>query len=101
MGSSSRDIRLRTNIELPRAPIHQALTAWSTLEEWYEHPVVGPRLIALIDERGGVRGRAGDLLSDPVGRKAILEMLLKGLMQFPGFPIEEGDVEQLLANAKG
>lgn len=102
VGSSSRDIRLRQVVDVPRTSFHKPVSVWSTLEEWLEHPELGPKLNALIEQRGGVRGRAGDLLSDPVGKRAILEMLLKGLMQFPGFPVEEKDVEELLAgHAKG
>jgi beta-glucosidase len=96
VGSSSRDIRLRHTVELPRTPLDIKLTVWSTLEEWYAHPDLGPRLTRLVEQRGGVRGRAGDLLADPVGRKSILAIPLQGLMQFPGFPVNQHDVDQLL-----
>jgi len=99
VGSSSRDIRLQRSVDVPRIPFYKPVSVWSTLEEWLEHPTLGPRLNALIEQRGGVRGRAGDLLSDPVGKRAILEMLLKGLMQFPGFPVTEEDVATILASS--
>jgi beta-glucosidase len=97
IGSSSRDIRLRARVDLPPLPLDTKLTMWSTLDEWNQHPELGPRLAELIDRHGGIRGRAGDLLSDPVGRSAILSVPLKGLMQFPGFPVGEEDVKGLLA----
>ncbi len=96
VGASSRDIRLRGTVDLPRTPFDKPLTVGSTLDEWYRHPDLGPRLTTLIDDRGGVRGRAGDLLSDPVGRTSILSVPMRGLVQFPGFPIDEHDVNQLL-----
>lgn len=96
VGASSRDIRLRQTVDLPRAPLAGTLTLWSTLDEWYRHPDIGPRLAALVDERGGVRGRAGDLLSDPQGRVSILSTPIQGLVQFPGFPIGEDDIRRLL-----
>ena len=75
------------------------MTGWSTLEEWFAHAELGPRLQSLIDERGGVRGRAGDLLNDPVGRKSILTVPLLGLARFPGFPVRPEDVSALLEAA--
>jgi beta-glucosidase len=97
VGSSSRDIKLGTRVDLPRVPLDTELSAWSTLDEWYRHPEKGPRLRQLIDARGGVWGRAGDLLGDPVGRAAILSLPMKGLLQFPGFPVDEDDLDHLLA----
>ncbi len=96
VGSSSRDIRLRGKIILPTTELKTPLSVWSTLDEWYAHPDVAPWLHALINERGGIRGRAGDLLSDPVGRKSILSIPMQGLMQYPGFPVAPGDVNDLL-----
>lgn len=96
VGASSRDIRLTQTVELERTPVERPLTGWSTMEEWVAHPVLGPRLQALFEQRGGARGRAGQLLSDPVGRQSILAVPLLGLAQFPGFPLDERDVQSLL-----
>lgn len=101
VGSSSRDIRLARMVELKSHAIERKVTAWSTLEEWFEHVELGPRLKALIEQRGGVRGRAGDLLNDPVGRKSILTVPLLGLARFPGFPFNENDVQSLLKERTG
>jgi beta-glucosidase len=99
VGASSRDIRLTAVVELAGQPVEPRLTGWSTLEEWFAHAELGPRLQSLIDERGGVRGRAGDLLNDPVGRKSILTVPLLGLARFPGFPVRPEDVSALLEAA--
>lgn len=96
VGASSRDIRLTQAVELERTPVERPLTGWSTMEEWVAHPVFGIRLQALFEQRGGARGRAGQLLSDPVGRQSILAVPLLGLAQFPGFPLDERDVQSLL-----
>lgn len=96
VGASSRDIRLAQVVELERTPVQRPLTGWSTMEEWVAHPVLGPRLQALFQQRGGARGRAGQLLADPVGRQSILAVPLLGLAQFPGFPLSEHDVQSLL-----
>lgn len=97
VGASSRDIRLAQVVELERTPVERPLTGWSTMEEWVAHPVLGPRLQTLFEQRGGARGRAGQLLADPVGRQSILAVPLLGLAQFPGFPLDERDVQSLLA----
>lgn len=99
VGASSRDIRLRQVVELERTPVARPLTGWSTMQEWLEHPELGPRLQALFEQRGGARGRAAQLLADPVGRQSILAVPLLGLAQFPGFPLDAGDVHTLLAAA--
>lgn len=98
VGASSRDIRLAQVVELERTPVERPLTGWSTMEEWVAHPLFGPRLQTLFEQRGGARGRAGQLLADPVGRQSILAVPLLGLAQFPGFPLDERDVQSLLAD---
>ncbi|WIY00993.1 glycoside hydrolase family 3 C-terminal domain-containing protein [Amycolatopsis mongoliensis] len=97
VGSSSRDIRLSTLVTLPGHPVEKQLTAWSTLGEWSDHPRLGTALWELLEERGGARGRMGDLLSDEAGRRAVLGSPLKGLLEFPGIPLDDADVEALLA----
>ncbi|HAX20282.1 MAG TPA: glycosyl hydrolase [Hydrogenophaga sp.] len=96
VGASSRDIRQAQVVELERTPVERPLTGWSTMEEWVAHPVLGPRLQKLLEQRGGAQGRAGQLLSDPVGRQSILAVPLLGLAQFPGFPLDVHDVNSLL-----
>lgn len=96
VGASSRDIRLRQVVEMDRTPVVRPVTGWSTMQEWLAHPQLGPRLQALFEQRGGARGRAGQLLGDPVGRQSILAVPLLGLAQFPGFPLDEHDVRTLL-----
>ena len=101
VGASSRDIRLRCRTELQGTPLARPLTGRSSLEEWFQHPLIGPRLRRLIEQRGGVTGRAGDLLADPVGRRSILTVPMVGLAQFPGFPLDANDLHVLLEEAAG
>jgi beta-glucosidase len=96
-GSSSRDIRLQTTVELPGHPVDVPLTVWSQLGEWMSHPTAGPALRQLIEERGGIKGRIADLLSDPVSQDSALIFPLISVTQFPGFPVSDEDAEELLA----
>jgi beta-glucosidase len=101
VGSSSRDLRLRASIEVPGHADELPLTLWSPFREWLAHPVAGPAVRQLIDDHGGVRGRMGDLLGDPVGRDSVLGNPMLALSQFPGFPINEADAEAVLAGLGG
>ena len=96
VGSSSRDIRLHATVEVPGHPVEIPLSVWSRLGDWMTDPVVGPALRALIEERGGVKGRVGDLLSDPVSQDSALAFPLISVTQFPGFPVTAEEVEDLL-----
>jgi beta-glucosidase len=96
VGSSSREPRLQASVQVPGHPYQSPLTNWSPLREWLAHPVAGPAVQRLLDERGGVRGRMGDLLSDPVGRDSVLGNPMASLTQFPGFPLTEADTEAVL-----
>ena len=97
VGSSSRDIRAEVEALVPGRPVEVPLTVWSSLGEWLDHPVAGPALRSLIDARGGVKGRMGDLLADPVSRASALGATLIGLCEFPGFPVTGDEAEELLA----
>jgi beta-glucosidase len=101
VGSSSRDLRLRASVEVPGRGYRPTLTTWSSLREWLAHPVAGPAVQRLLDARGGVRGRMGDLLGDPVSRDSVLSNPLASLTQFPGFPLTEADTDAILAGLTG
>jgi beta-glucosidase len=96
VGSSSRDLRLRASAEVPGRGYESPLTNWSSLREWLAHPVAGPAVQRLLDERGGIRGRHADLLNDPVGRDSVLGNPMASLTQFPGFPLTEADTDAIL-----
>ena len=51
-------------------------------------------LRTLIEERGGIKGRMGDLLRDPVSQDSVLGFPLISVAEFPGFPVS-------IAEAKG
>jgi beta-glucosidase len=98
VGSSSRDIRLRTSVNVPGRAIEIPLTLWSQLGEWLNHPTIGPALQDLIEQRGGIKGRMGDLLSDPVSQDSALIVPLISVTEFPGFPLTSEDAEKLLTH---
>ncbi|SCB36454.1 glycoside hydrolase family 3 C-terminal domain-containing protein [Rhizobium hainanense] len=95
VGSSSRDIRLKQSIDLPGHPVLVPLTPWSTTGEWLDDPVGGPMLQAIFDSRGGLRGRMGDLMSDPAGRDSARGIPLASIAEFPGVPIDMEEIEAL------
>lgn len=97
VGSSSRDIRLSASVNIPANPVPRPLTVWSTFGEWDSDTDAGPRLARLIEGRGGIRGRMGDLLKDETGRASVLAFPLRALVEFPGFPVNLNDIEQLVA----
>ena len=97
VGSSSRDIRLQHSVEVKGHPVEVPLTIWSQLGDWMTNPVAGPALRKLIEERGGIKGRIGDLLSDPVSQDSALIFPLISVTQFPGFPVSTEDAQELLA----
>ena len=97
VGSSSRDLRLQATVDVPGHPVAVPLTVWSQLGEWMTNPTAGPALRRLIEERGGIKGRVGDLLSDPVSQDSALSFPLISVTQFPGFPISIEDAQDLLS----
>lgn len=72
------------------------LTLWSQLGEWLTDPSAGPALRNLIAAQGGVKGRIGDLLSDPVSQDSALIVPLISVVEFPGFPVTVEDARALL-----
>ena len=96
-GSSSRDLRLAADATIPGEPIEVSLTVWSSLGEWFAHPVAGPALTDLIAAGGGLKGRMADLLADETGQDSVLGLPLLTLIEFPGFPVDDKDITHILA----
>lgn len=96
VGSSSSDVRLTATADLPAEAIVLPVDAESTFLEWIRHPNAGPALEALIAERGGLKGRMGDLYSDETGRDTVFAMPLVNLMEFPGVPLTRQDLQTIL-----
>ncbi len=96
IGSSSRDIRVTVDVEVPGRPVALPLTVWSTFREWREHPTVGPQLEKLLAARGGIRGRMADLLSDETGQDSVLNVPMQSLLEFPGVPLTADDAQRLV-----
>jgi beta-glucosidase len=92
IGSSSRDIRLQTEADIPGIMVRPELTPFSTFGEWLEDPAAGERIRALLSERGGMRGRAGDLYNDEGSRASILSLPMLALVEFPGVPLSQEDL---------
>lgn len=98
-GASSRDLRAQATIEIEGEPLHVPLTAWSTFGEWLDHPVSGLRLRALFEERGGLKGRISDLLSDEVGQHSVRSSPMASIAEFPGVPLNLHELDALCLQA--
>jgi beta-glucosidase len=61
VGSSSRDLRLTSTVDVPAPPLPVRLDAMATLEEWLAHPEGGPALRSAVgvDDNGKPRGILG------------------------------------------
>lgn len=97
VGSSSLDFRQQADIHLPVEQILVPVTTESTFLEWLEHPEAGAALQSLLDDRGGLKGRMGDLYSDETGRDTVYSMPMVNLMEFPGVPLTPNDLAAILA----
>ncbi|SDW88846.1 beta-glucosidase [Arthrobacter sp. cf158] len=97
IGSSSRDLKLAADVALPGKAIVVPLNQWSTFGDFMDHAVIGPQLRALAESRGGFRGRIGDLLGEEAGRANVLAMPLATIVEFPGIPLEPGDLQDFIS----
>jgi beta-glucosidase len=97
VGRSSRDLPLATEIEAPGAPLDIPLTLWSPFGDWLDHERIGPRLRALFESRGGVKGRIGDLLQDSIGSASVRSIPFATIVEFPGVPVSGDEAKALLA----
>jgi beta-glucosidase len=81
VGASSRDLRLRSRVEVPGDGVRLPLTGDSTLAEWLADPVGGPRLRAVL---GVAAGQAlPGLLGEPELWVMLRALPLKKLLGFP------------------
>jgi beta-glucosidase len=96
VGSSSRDLRLTSSIDIAGPVIKSPLTLWSLFGDWVDHPKAAPILWKMIEERGGLRGRIGDLYQDEAGRATVRGIPLLTILQLPGIPFDEKEAAAIL-----
>jgi beta-glucosidase len=60
---------------------------------------MGPKLHGIFKDRGGVKGRIGDLLADEAGKESVRAIPLGTIAEFPGVPLELQDIERLCGKA--
>jgi beta-glucosidase len=97
VGTSSRDHRLTTQIELSGEDLVPALALESTAAAWLKHPVAGPRLRAVLGTGGPVD--ISLMLEDPQHGQMMSAIPMVRLARFPGFPIAEEDLPGLAEEA--
>jgi beta-glucosidase len=93
VGSSSRDPRLVTTIDVPAPPLSTGLDAEATLREWLAHPdgAAALRNAVGVDPDGRPRG----VLGDPETSKVLGDFPLRTLTTFPGLGIDRATVADL------
>ncbi|MDM4762047.1 glycoside hydrolase family 3 C-terminal domain-containing protein [Galbitalea sp. SE-J8] len=91
VGRSSRDIRLASTVSLEGERVSPPLTLDSPAGDWWQHPVLGPRVREL------VTGRYARLLADPAEAPLFRPIPLARMIRFPGFSLSEDDARALLA----
>jgi len=91
VGASARDLRLERAVDLAGPVVRSPLTVWSLFGDWMDHPKAAPLLWKMIDERGGLRGRIGDLYGDEAGRNTVRGIPLLTILQLPGIPFTEDE----------
>jgi beta-glucosidase len=96
VGSSSRDLRLCAEADIAGPTIKSPLTLWSLFGDWMDHPKAAPLLWKMIDERGGLRGRIGDLYQDEAGQNTVRGIPLLTILQLPGIPFSEKEAAAIL-----
>ncbi|MGG7464270.1 glycoside hydrolase family 3 C-terminal domain-containing protein [Plantibacter sp. YIM 135347] len=100
VGASSRDLRTAADVELAGDEPILPLDAESTIGEWLAHPVGGAVLGQAMQAAAGAGDEAG-MFGDPAIVKMMASMPLGRVASFPGSPITEDGVAQLVAAANG
>jgi len=101
VGSSIGDLRLSGEATIAGPVIKSPLTPWSLFGDWLDHPTAAPMLWKLIDERGGLRGRIGDLYQDETGRGTVRGIPLLTILQLPGIPFTEAEASAIANEVAG
>jgi beta-glucosidase len=98
VGASSRDLRLRTIVDVAAPPLLARLDAMSTLQEWLAHPEGATALRQAVGV--GPDGRPNGLLGDEHVIAIIGSMPLGSLAAFPGFGIDHTTVTDAVGRVR-
>ena len=94
VGSSSRDIRLARTLTLQGQGVKLELAVDAEAEEWLAHPVAGDAV------RSALEGTMwSEMLFDEHNGQMMRAIPLQRLTRFPGFPLAEGDLPELVVKA--
>jgi beta-glucosidase len=92
VGASSRDIRASVTAQIDGDPVLIPLSLESSIGEVIAHPVAGPIIMQSL-----AGGESGGLLADPSMFKMMESFPIGRLASFPGMPVNEEQLEQLIA----
>jgi beta-glucosidase len=100
VGASSRDLRQAAAVRLDGDDLTLPLGPESTLEEWLAHPTGGPTLTTILEDAASAGNQLAALLTDPEGRSLIGNFPLTRLAAFPGSPLTQDTVHNLLKGTR-
>lgn len=99
MAASSRDIRAQATVSISADRRASELTAEHTLKQWQQHPQ-GSVLIAQVIDAAKRRDRGfAKLLRNPLILAMARQMSIRQIVDFPGTPFTEEELNRLLAEA--
>ena len=96
VGASSRDIRGSVTVAIDGDAVAVPLTRESTIGEVIAHPVAGPIVMQAMSN-----SPTAGLVNDPSMFKMMASFPIGRLANFPGMPIDDEQVDQLIALANG
>jgi len=96
LGASSRDIRQIASVAVDGDAVAVPLTRESTIGEVMANPVAGPIVLQAM-----TNSPTAGLVNDPSMFKMMASFPIGRLANFPGMPIDDEQVDQLIALANG
>ena len=99
VGASSRDIRHLATVRIAPDRRADALTGAHTLGQWLAHEQGGPLIRGVIAAAGARDPGFEKLTRNPLLFRMAKQLTVRQIVDFPGTPFTDADLERLLAEA--